>query len=172
MSPALGSAASVYEKVGHTHSYLPLSGGTLTGTLSQSCAVPSYNCFDTDLTKGTDPGSTHWVGNLTFCDKTGNNGVNYRAGILECCVTASGETQTYLRAYNWKASTGTEAHIAIAYPKDGTPYTYAPTPATADSSTKIATTAFVKTVQQVRHTLRQVIRIVIYRQLAVLLLVH
>ncbi len=129
---------------GHTHSYLPLSGGTLTGTLSQSCAGPAYNCYDTDLTKGTNPSSTHWIGSLTFCDKTGNNGVNYRGGILETCVTAAGETQVYLRAYNWKASTSTESHMAICYPQDGTPYTYAPTPATADNSTKIATTAFVK----------------------------
>lgn len=143
LGTAAYTASTAYASANHTHSYLPLTGGTLTGALNQSCAVPTYNCFDTDLTKGTNPSSAQWLG-LLFCDKTGNSGTKYRAGAVETNVTKTGETQTYLRAYNWKADTATEEHIAICYPKDGTPYTIAPTPATSDNSTKIATTAYVK----------------------------
>ena len=64
-------------------------------------------------------GSVYWNKNFT----TGNNRVGLRAT---------------------KDDGGSYADLYVSINFDGTPITYAPTPVTSDNSTKIATTAFVK----------------------------
>ena len=95
------------------------------------------------LVKGTKPSAQTWLG-LYFNDKTYNESATHRIAAIEPYVGTNGTTGCYLRAYNWVANDQTVGSIAIHYPLNGTPYTEAPTPATSDNSTKIATTAYVK----------------------------
>lgn len=97
----------------------------------------------TSLVKGTNPSAQTWIG-LYFNDKTYANNATHRIAAIEPCVNTNGTTSCYMRAYNWVASNSSQACIAVHYPVNGTGYTEAPTPATSDNSTKIATTAFVK----------------------------
>lgn len=93
-----------------------------------------------DVTKGTDPDSTkYW--NLYLDDKNGFGDKN-ALGRIVTSLNSSGTVTTSIYAY--KNATGTaNASISVSYPATGDPYTSAPTPATSDNSTKIATTAFV-----------------------------
>ena len=59
-------------------------------------------------------------------------------------IDTNGNMAVYFTAYKFAAGSDTNASLGIHYPKTGDPYTAAPTPATSDNSTKIATTAFVK----------------------------
>lgn len=122
---------------------LPLAGGTMTGTLSFAFGSPSIGIFNTSVTKGTNPGSAIWDG-IHFCDKTKNIGTGYRYANIEASITTAGETQIYMRAYNWVSAATARDGIMVAYPKNGTPYCTAITPAAGDNSTKIATTAWVR----------------------------
>ena len=57
------------------------------------------------------------------------------------------DKSTYVGLYAYKGTTttnGDNASVRVGYDASGNAYTYAPTPATADNSTQIATTAFVK----------------------------
>lgn len=101
--------------------YLPLSGGTLTGRLSQSYNSPAIAWYDTDLTKGTNPSSNQWFG-LYACDKTGDASGQYRVGSLEFLVDSSGNARSHLRTYNWTAGATGCAEFRITHPKGGTPY--------------------------------------------------
>ena len=98
----------------------------------------------TDITKGTNPSATkYWT--LTFCDKDGGNYTNNCIGMLETSLSSAGVVKTYMRAMKNTAATATPCEIAVIYDTaNSTGYTQAPTPATSDNSTKIATTAFVK----------------------------
>ncbi len=59
-------------------------------------------------------------------------------------LTTGNEAGAFIQAYDPTSAATREAHIGVYYPAGGTAYTYAPTPAQTDSSTKIATTAYVK----------------------------
>lgn len=93
------------------------------------------------ITKGTNPESTqNWQ--FFFADKNGSGDAN-ALGKIQTSVDSTGLVTTSM--YALKNASGTSsARIAICYPSSGSAYTYAPTPATSDNSTKIATTAFVK----------------------------
>lgn len=56
--------------------------------------------------------------------------------------TTNGSVQSVLRAFN--TPTGKQSEIAVTIEANGTAYATAPTPASNDNTTKIATTAFVK----------------------------
>ena len=105
---------------------------------------PAIICAHSTVEKGTNPTSNSEYWGLNFNDKNGN-GTNYKIGAVSTSVTKEGQTQISLCAYNYVANTNTEAKIAVIYPKNGTPYTYAPTPASNSNGTQIATTAFVNT---------------------------
>jgi len=107
-------------------------------------ATPFLEFTWPDVTRGTNPLAQKWAG-YRFLDKAKTTGVKQRAAACEVGLTVDGETNIALKAYDWTLNSTSVEQIGIAYPKGGTPYTFAPTPATGDNSTKIATTAFVTT---------------------------
>ena len=124
---------------GHTHSYLPLSGGTLTGTLNSKRINYKY-----DFSKGTTPSSTVY-GAMYFADKDGDGYGANCLGLVENRIDANNVVSTYIRALRNQASSNTNCEISVNVDNNGNTYTSAPTPATSDNSTKIATTAWVRT---------------------------
>lgn len=96
---------------------------------------------NTNLVKGTKPTATTWF-DLPCTDSQGTNTEN-RAGVLSVAVYTDGATRTYMRAYKWESGSTATADIYVGFTKDGTAFTYAPTPPAADNSTQIATTNWV-----------------------------
>ena len=121
-----------------------ISGGkTFTGGLYVLSASPYVLEKMNGITKGTAPSSNHFSGVLIF-DNNGTATAN-RLGAIGTYYLTTGGTSTRLYAYNPTLSSTANEYVGITYNKDGSYYTYAPTPADGDSSSKIATTAFVKT---------------------------
>lgn len=93
----------------------------------------------TGITRGTAPSSAQTFG-IAFSD----NNNKYIGNIYGQYAT---DKSTYVGLYAYKGTTtsnGDNAYIRVGYDASGNVYTSAPTPATADNSTQIATTAFVK----------------------------
>lgn len=123
---------------------LPLTGGTLTGGLTSKVVNGAvYKIVNTGITKGSDTISG-WT-YIPFLDSSeaesnqqgrlGYIGFNYnKKANTGCLVTYNGTT----------ATSTSSARLAVGIDASGNVFTEAPTPATADNSTKIATTAFVK----------------------------
>ena len=131
LKSAAYTESSAYATSGHTHSYLPLSGGTLTGNLTFQ---------RTTATRGTAPSSAVNFDMADVKDSAGN-----RFSLLETSYATDKSCKTSIFAYNSTAATGNNiGSIGIGCNTSGTVYTFAPTPAAADNTTKIATTAFCK----------------------------
>ena len=110
------------------------SGDTMTGTLTQK---------HTGLVKGSAV-SAWTCRDYRVIDNSGDSGDK---PCLSWWRTAVGTDQTVsvtINAFKFADESTATASIGIYYPVSGDPYTSAPTPAMADDSTKIATTAFVK----------------------------
>lgn len=93
----------------------------------------------TGITRGTAPSSLQTFG-IAFTD----NNNKYIGNIYGTFAT---DKSTYVGLYAYKGTTtsnGDNAYVRVGYDASGNVYTSAPTPATADNSTQIATTAFVK----------------------------
>ena len=141
------------------NNYLSLAGGTMTGQLvinksngstsgikltgiAQNYAISALN---TNVTKGTAPSATqYWA--VDFYGKD-DASYNQRIGMLETSLNANNVATTSIRAYNCTTNTNTgNCAITVNVDGSGNAYTSAPTPATTDDSTKIATTAWVRDV--------------------------
>lgn len=135
---------------------LPLSGGSLTGAVNSSSifTAGAFYIKNASVTKGTNPPSgTTYFWTFGAEDKNGTSYANNSLGMFETSLSSSGLVKTYMRAMKNAAATGTPCEMGVAYDTaNSTGYTYAPTPATADNSTKIATTAFVKAQGYVANT--------------------
>jgi len=68
---------------------------------------------------------------------------NIRTGCVENYVSTTNDTFTKLVAIQHSSSASGSCELGVKVLADGTKQTFAPTPATADNSTQIATTAFV-----------------------------
>ena len=93
----------------------------------------------TGITRGTAPSSAQTFG-IAFSD----NNNKYIGNIYGQYAT---DKSTYVGLYAYKGTTtsnGDNAYVRVGYDASGNVYTSAPTPATTDNSTQIATTAFVK----------------------------
>lgn len=93
----------------------------------------------TGITRGTAPSSAQTFG-IGFSD----NNNKYIGNIYGQYAT---DMSTYVGLYAYKGTTTSNSDnvsVRVGYDASGNAYTYAPTPATADNSTQIATTAFVK----------------------------
>ena len=113
-----------------TGSYLPLSGGTLTGDLKFKIT-------------GYERGNNTSSYNIRLSDLYDDN--NTRFGLINTEIASDKSSATSIYAYKTTVATGSNiGRIAIGCDSSGKVYTVAPTPATDDNSTKIATTAFVK----------------------------
>lgn len=71
---------------------------------------------------------------------------NIRTGCVENYVSTTNDTFTKLVAIQHSSSASGSCELGVKVLADGTKQTFAPTPATADNSTQIATTAFVRNV--------------------------
>lgn len=125
--------------------YLSLSGGTITGQtkiVTTNNGPGIFQIANSSITKGTAPSETVYTSLGFFGDDQSD--YTKRLGVLETVYGADKSVEFILGAY--KANTLTDTvQCAIScktYP-DGTVSTSAPTPDTADVSTKIATTAYV-----------------------------
>ena len=111
------------------NTYLPLAGGTMTGAIN----------YKVSYTRGTAPSSWQETG-YYISDSAGN-----RLLALTNGYATDKSSMNALYAYNTTVASGTNiGSIGIGCTASGTVYTKAPTPATSDNSTQIATTAFVK----------------------------
>lgn len=93
----------------------------------------------TGITRGTAPSSAQTFG-IGFSD----NNNKYIGNVYGQYAT---DKSTCVGLYAYKGTTtsnGDNASVRVGYDASGNAYTYAPTPATTDNSTQIATTAFVK----------------------------
>ena len=96
-------------KASHTHSYLPLSGGTMTG---------SINAKLTGITKGTAPSSAAYK-SIAYCDANGT-GTSNRLAMIETSVSTDNTSKIYMTAYQPTASSTNNVNIYVQYKSDGT----------------------------------------------------
>lgn len=123
-------ATTAYVK-NNLSNYLPLTGGKMTGAIYSQ---------DTGATKGTKPTSNRWQLHYVYTDKN-----NVLFGGMERGYLSDGTNRINMIVYPGTTNnTNTNAQIGVGFDGSGNWFTYAPTPATSDNSTKIATTAFVK----------------------------
>ena len=135
--------------------YMPLSGGTLTGNIYTTpyydATIKSPEGGQTLIvskgvsTKGTPPAEDEWHTLVMAVDNTGSTNNAHKYGQVETAVRTTGATSIQLKAYKNEANSTAGTYIEVGYDANGNVYTAAPTPATADNSTKIATTAYVNT---------------------------
>lgn len=110
----------------------------------------SYNTLST-AAKGTAP-SSNVTTSFSFLDSAFSGSYNATISRVNLAYNSDGSTAAKLQAFKPEANSIASSSIAIYYPASGNPYTEAPTPATSDNSTKIATTAFVKAQNYVSQT--------------------
>lgn len=148
LNTALGNKANNSDVVKLTGSQTVAGQKTFTDrlVLQQSSVQPLLK--STGYTKGTAPTSDTYMCHRTYSDKNG-------AGVFDEYYYIQGNTNKnryILRFQNVSSASATGYKDIITADFDGTTSTYAvnattataPTPATSDNSTKIATTAFVK----------------------------
>ena len=134
--------------------YLPLNGGTLTGNVY---TTPYYDSTIVDpeggqtlivskgkVAKGTAPSNDEWHTMVMAVDNSGLTKNANKYGQVETAVKTDGSVETAVQAYKNEANSTTSAKISVGYDANGNAFTSAPTPTAGDNSTKIATTAFVK----------------------------
>ena len=127
-----------FATAGHTHSYLSLAGGTLTGNLTISKSGPVLVTKSTGMTRNTAPSAAVNTVEILGQDNAGKS----TWGIYHTYGTDMAN-RAQLIAYNGKSTDNTWSGIGIGYDASGNVSTNAPTPAFGDNTTKIATTAFV-----------------------------
>lgn len=117
-------------------------GKTLTQSLVVNNSTTSVVYKQANVDKGTTP-SSRIYGNVTLYDKNGNSDTNRLAQLL-LEYTNNGSTMAGVGVSSPISGSTSAKSIYIEGKPDGTFVTYAPTPASSDNSTQIATTAFVK----------------------------
>ena len=139
----LGSAAytasTAYAAASHTHSYLPLSGGTLTGNLIISKTDPTLILYKKNITRATAPSAA-----VNKIDISARDSADKSVWGLYSSYGTDKSNRVDLVCYKGTTTDNTWASIGVGYDASGNAFTYAPTPAQTDSTTKIATTAHVK----------------------------
>lgn len=118
---------------GHTHSYLPLSGGTVTGNINVKYNITSW---------ASAPSATQYESAIKLLD--GSNSAGFQ---IEAANYSNGDALLKLQVNpgSFGGSQGAQT-LGIGYHRTtGLVYTAAPTPPTADNSAQIATTAWVTT---------------------------
>ena len=111
-------------------SYLPLSGGTMTGDILFK---------SNDITRGTAPSSNFSAHCLDVRDSN-----DRRIGLIGAGYLTDKSSAVVIDAYNTTVSSGNSiGALAIGCNSSGQVYTIAPTPDTTSNDTSIATTAYV-----------------------------
>lgn len=140
----VNSAIASDSSVVHTTGDQTVGGKkTFTSVPLVTGASPCYQLKNTGVTKGTAPSANN---NKYIMQLFDSNGTGYLSALYKTISTGN-VTSTRLYDYGNSASgtTNLGAYIAVCHDGSGNAYTYAPTPAAGDNSTKIATTAWVTT---------------------------
>ena len=96
-----------------------------------------------DIVKGTAPSGSKYANIVFYGDAVSS--ISDRIGLVECQYNSDKSIKVGLHAYNSTSADNTNmCSISCHVDSSGNAYTYAPTPDTSDNSTKIATTAYVK----------------------------
>ena len=115
------------------------AGDTMTGDLAISKTNPYFRLKSTNITKATKPSANYTPVAVEHVDSANKRlwGIYYNYNT---------DKTSYVRLIVNKGTTtdNTWAGIGVGYDGSGNWFTYAPTPAAADSSTKIATTEWVR----------------------------
>ncbi len=114
-------------------------GGKLTGNVTMSKPVPHIVLKDTEIARNTAPSSDHLYVEVNGKDKNDANtwGLYHRYWTTK-------KHDIALICYNGTTTDSAYTGIGVGYDSDGNVFTFAPTPSKNDTSTQIATTAFVK----------------------------
>ncbi len=121
---------------------LPLTGGTLTGNLVVKKGAPYMYLQNTSMTKGSKPSSNQY--SLIALTSSAGNANGNRIGLFQSSLNTAGNVTTGIYAYRNTKDATTNASVSVTYEAGGTAYANCPTPPAGDSSTKIATTAWVQ----------------------------
>lgn len=117
------------------------AGGTMTGDLTISSTSPNLFLQNTLVERGTAPSSYKATTEILGKDKSDKN-----AWALEHTYGTDKTHRINLLCYNGLTTDNAYASITVGYDSRGNPFTSAPTPSsTTDSTTKIATTRWVRT---------------------------
>lgn len=106
-------------------------------------AGPTITLQQTDVNKGTNPTADQYM-NVSFSDSSGTATVN-KLGVIQHFLSTVGLSRIDLIAFRYTKDSTEYASISVYCEANGTKYATAPTPAAGDNSTKIATTAWVRT---------------------------
>lgn len=117
-------------------------GKTLTDNLNIQKGAPNIYLKDTSITKGTTPSSIHYSWYGTIYDSQGINQANKMSQIYTQYNT-NGSHSLNMSVFKPESGSTTSSTLVIGYDSNGNVYTSAPTPATSNNSSNIATTAFV-----------------------------
>ena len=120
---------------------LPLTGGTLTGNLVIKKGASYIYLQNTSMTKGSKPSSNQY--SLIALTSSAGNANGNRIGLFQSSLNTAGNVTTGIYAYRNTKDATTNAAVSVTYEAGGTAYANCPTPPANDSSTKIATTAWV-----------------------------
>ena len=114
------------------------AGDTMTGNLRIQGGLTQhvFQCIS-NLLMSENPTVATGVGKFQVLDKAGNYLMQ-----VGCERSTDGRNQAFIRAHS-PTNDDNSASISVSFLRDGTVATYAPTPATNDKTTKIATTAWV-----------------------------
>lgn len=132
--------------------FLPLTGGTLTGYLhgtsfEMSAQSVVKNTFvvtgGMTVPKGTLPEKTQYA-QIVLSDNTGFSSSTVRAGAVDTEVKTDGTVTSRLRAYKWTKDSSENVAIHVGYNANGNTFTYAPHPNDNSNDNNIATTGFVQ----------------------------
>lgn len=116
--------------------YVTLNGAQ---TISGIKTISTHLRFSSANTRGTAPSANEERDLIDYKDSAG-----MRISLFETMYYTDKSSKTSIYAYKTTAATGGNiGSIGIGCDASGNVYTYAPTPASLDNSTKIATTAFV-----------------------------
>lgn len=132
--------------------FLPLTGGTLTGYLhgtsfEMSAQSVVKNTFvvtgGMTVPKGTLPEKTQYA-QIVLSDNTGFSSSTVRAGAVDTEVKTDGTVTSRLRAYKWTKDSSENVAIQVGYNANGNTFTYAPHPKDGSNDNNIATTKWVR----------------------------
>lgn len=108
---------SIATTTNHSHSYLPLTGGTLTGDTIIKSAPPELFLQSTAIDKGTAPSSSAG-GSIWFMDKNGVATKN-ATGRIYGYNSNSGYNAVRIYAYKQEANSTDTAYLYVQYGSDG-----------------------------------------------------
>lgn len=133
LGTAAYTASTAYAAASHSHSYLPLGGGTVTGTITSNKSGPNI------VLKHPNYAKNDAVGSWTYFETLDKN--NARTAWIG--HSSSTDKSVHCGFYLRKQTTNDEVNLAVHYNASGVAYATAPTPPSNATDTEITTAAWV-----------------------------